>query len=277
MALGIVLVVAAASITVKDEINYQFFSNNDAPATNQDSGSCADNSNIALIKIHGTIVNYKIDPNNDPNGIYDPDSVSSEVVAGYLEEIENDDRIKGVIVEIDSPGGSPTAGEEIMNPLLASTKPVVAFIRERGLSAGYLAATGAEKIYASPMSDVGSIGVTMSYLDNSAKNKKEGLTYNQLSTGKFKDSGDPDKELTAEEKNVFMADLEKIHRIFVEYVAQNRNMDIEAVTKLADGSSMNAQDAIDAGLIDAIGGLNEARSYLAGKIGEDAMVCDYSE
>jgi len=72
-----------------------------------------------------------------------------------------------------------------------------------------------------------------------------------------------------------MADLEKIHNIFVECMAQNRDMDIETVNRLADGSSMVAQDAIITGLIDAIEGIRKAESYLSGRVGEDVSVCAY--
>ena len=273
IAAGVALVLAGAAITVKDEIYYNFFYDGNGSAA--DNTACPEGTNVALINIHGTIIDYKIDPAVDPNESYDPDSVSADTVAASLEDIESDDRIKGIIIEIDSPGGTPVAAEEIMNKLRTSTKPVVAFIRAQGLSAGYLIATGADKIYASPMSDVGSIGVTMSYLDSSKKNTKDGLTYNQLSTGKFKDSGDPNKELTAEEKARFMGDLEKTHDIFVGYVAKNRNLDIEKVKKLADGSSMIAQDALNNNLIDALGGLKEAKAYLSSKIDDAAAVCVY--
>jgi protease-4 len=276
IGIGIAVILVAGLITIKDE--FLFWISTDENTASQDLNKCADGGNVALIKIRGGIVNYSIDPKDDPNGIYyDPDSVSSDNVMREIEEAENNDAIKGIVVEIDSPGGIPVAGEEIMNSLLSLKMPTVAFIRERGLSAGYLVATAADKIYASRTSDVGSIGVTMSYMDYSKQNEKEGLTYNQLSTGKFKDMGDSDKELTAEEKSLLMSDLEKSHQIFVEYVAKNRNMDIEAVKKLADGSSMIAQDAIDAGLVDEIGGINEAKAYLENKLGEAVKMCEYAK
>jgi len=162
-----------------------------------------------------------------------------------------------------------------MNPLLKSSKPVAAVIRERAWSAGYMIASAADIIFASRMSEVGSIGVTMSYLDNFKKNKAEGITYNQLSTGKFKDTGDPDKELTAEEKDILMASLQKTHQIFVEYIAKNRNMDIKAVEKIADGNSFIAQDAKDLGLIDEIGDLSSAKDWLINQLGIEPAVCIY--
>jgi len=119
----------------------------------------------------------------------------------YIDEIENDEYIGALIVEIDSYGGYPVASEEITNALKRMKTPVIALIRESAASGAYLIATGADKIYASEASDVGSIGVTMSYLDYSEQNKDQGIIYQQLSSGKFKDSGDPDKELTEEEED----------------------------------------------------------------------------
>ena len=105
------------------------------------------------------------------------------------------------------------AAEEVVNALKNATKPTIALIREGGVSAAYYAASGADIIFASENSDVGSIGITMSYMDNTKKNQAEGLTYNQLSIGKYKDSGDPDKPLTAEEKELFMRDIKILQKI----------------------------------------------------------------
>lgn len=230
-------------------------------------------ANIALIKIHGFIVNYKLNPVDDPNMMYDSNSVASEEVAGLLEKIENNDDIKGIILDVDSPGGYPEAAEEIVNPLLRSTKPVAAFIREEAYSAGYFVATAADRIYASRLSDIGSIGVTMSYVDNSEKNATEGLTYNQLSVGQFKDITSPDKKLTAEEKDLLMAGLEKSYKIFVEMIAKNRGMDIKEVKKIADGRTFLGDDAKAKGLIDEIGDLNSAKEWLGQKLQIEPEIC----
>jgi len=115
----------------------------------------------------------------------------------------------------------------------------------------------------------------MSYLDYSQKNKQEGLTYQQLSSGKFKDAGDPDKELTAEEKELLMKDIEKMHQLFIENVAVNRNLDIETVEKLADGSTMLGQDAKGKGLIDEIGNINDAKEWLKNQLEIEPELCIY--
>jgi len=165
------------------------------------------------------------------------------------------------------------AGEEVAIALKNAKKPTIALIREGGASAAYMVASSADKIFASKNSDVGGIGVTMSYLDYVNKNQKEGLTYISLNSGKFKDTGDPNKSLSQEEKNLLMRDINILHDNFIKMLSENRNLDIEKVKKMADGSTMLGEMALQNGLIDQIGGMFEVKDYLKEKIGEDAEVC----
>lgn len=232
-----------------------------------------DSCNVSDIKLQGGLFTYI--PNNykDENGIAIEDLISAEDIVGAIENAEKDDNIKAIIMEIDSSGGDPVAAEEVANALKRAKKPNVALVRENANSAAYWSATGADIIFASASSDVGSIGVTNSYLDNVKKNDKDGLTFNQLSSGKFKDMLNSDKPLTDEEKKLIERDLKILHENFVEAVAENRKMDIEKVRQLADGSSMTGQMALENGLIDKIGGRHEVEEYLKGKIGEEAEIC----
>ena len=260
--IAIIVVVMAASITVKDEIVWQLEPMDEYYEDeyyNEEYGDC----NVLGIDLHGYLF---IDQEAD-------DEISSTVIVDAIETADWNDEIKAIILDINSYGGEAVAAEEVANALWRSTKPVVALIRESGVSAGYWAATGAETIFASKNSNVGSIGVTMSYLDNVEQNRKEGLTYNRLSTGKFKDTGDPDKPLSYEEKELLMRDLKIVHENFIEAVAENRGLDIGKVRALADGSSMLGQMALDNGLIDRIGGFYEALEYLGTELGEPAVVC----
>lgn len=228
--------------------------------------------NVFGINLHGQIVTY-IPIDSSESLTKDTDLVSSDTVLYYMKQAKEDEKIKAILVEIDSPGGTPVAGEEIANALKSSPKPTVAFIRQSGMSAAYWAATGAERIFASKNSDVGSIGVTTSYLDNVNKNQKEGLSFIQLSAGKYKDTGNPDKALSQEEINLFMRDLNIIHQNFIEAVSINRNIPLGEVKKIADGSSVLGEKAKELGLIDEIGSLPEVEKYLSEKIGEKADIC----
>lgn len=228
--------------------------------------------NVAGINLHGSMMTYlPLHADGDTN--FDYDTVSSEDVLWYIQSANNNQNIKSIVFEIDSVGGSPVAGEEIANAIKNSEKPVIGFIREYGISGAYWAVSGVDKIWASKNSDVGGIGVTMSYLNNVENNKKEGYTYEQLSSGKFKDSGTPDLPLTKEEKDLFMRDINIIHQNFMEAVSVNRNIPLEEVKKFADGSSVLGDKAKELGLIDEIGGINEVQDYLKEQLGEEPNIC----
>jgi len=229
--------------------------------------------NVAGINLRGDVVTYHSnDSFNDQGGLIF-DQTSADEVMRVMRETQADDSIKAVMVEIDSAGGSPVGGEEIMKALKDSPKPVVAYIRNVGASSAYLAATGADTIFASRFSDVGSIGMTMSYLQETERDKKAGLTYIDLSSGKYKDSGNPSRPLSTEEKQLFMRDIRIGHEHFVKMVAENRRLDIAKVRGLADGSSLTGEFAKKAGLIDEIGTSSDVKKFLSEKIGEPVDIC----
>lgn len=228
--------------------------------------------NVAGINIHGSILTY-IPPHAEGDTNFDYDTVSSEDVLWYMQSANDNPNIKAIVVEIDSTGGSPLAGEEIANAVKNSEKQVLGFIRQTGASAAYWAISGADKIWASKNSDIGGIGVTMSYLNNVENNKKEGYTFEKLSSGKFKDSGSPDMPLNEEEKALFMRDVNILHQNFMEAISINRDIPLEEVKKFADGSTVLGEKAKELGLIDEIGGIDEVKKYLEGQIGEEPNIC----
>jgi protease-4 len=216
--------------------------------------------NIAVVPILGDIVSYGeyVDENGNP---YTSTNMSDTLA--LLNMAEYDPYIAGVMVLIDSPGGTPVASELIANELKNSSIPVAAYIADVGASGAYLIATGADTIISSSFSDVGSIGITMSYLDYTKQNEAQGLEFVSLSSAKFKDYGAPDKPLTDEERALLERDLEIYHNEFVKRVAENRDMDILDVHKLADGSTMPGSLALEAGLIDELGNKETVRNWFA--------------
>ena len=226
------------------------------------------------INLHGTLWTY-IPPQNEDDIFTDNDIVASEDINYLIRQANEDDDIKAILIEVDSHGGLPVAGEEVANALKNSTKPTVAVIRQSGLSAAYWAVSGADHIFASRNSDIGSIGVTSSYLANVGKNQKDGNDYVQLSSGKYKDAGDPDRPLTEEERQLFLRDIKIVHENFIADVAINRDIPVIDVQKIADGSSVLGDRAKELRLIDDIGGIREAEKYLEGIIGERPEVCWY--
>ena len=231
-----------------------------------------DKCSVAGINLHGELFTY-IPNHSESDPSFNADSVASENITWAIRLANKDPKIKAILVEVDSGGGSPVAGEEISTAIENSDKPVIAHIREYGTSAAYWAISSADKIFASKNSDVGSIGVTSSHLNNVAKNQKEGYFYEQLSAGKYKDSWSPDKPLTSEERALFLRDINIVHANFIETVSRNRNLPLEEVKRLADGSTVLGERAKTLGLIDEIGGENEVNNYLEEIIGEKPEVC----
>jgi protease-4 len=237
-----------------------------------ESGTISDGvCNIAVIPIYGQIVAFASEDERS-SYVY---TVTDETLE-LLNRAEQDPNIVGILVQIDSSGGSPAAAIELTERLQEIEMPVAAYIRDVGASAAYFIATGADTIIASPVADVGSIGVSMSYLQNTLQNREEGLEFITLSTGKFKDSGDPNKPLTEEERALFERDLEISHQFFVDSVARNRNIPADAVSVLADGSTMSASLALNARLIDSVGSKLNVREWFVTALessAENVVLC----
>lgn len=230
-------------------------------------GTC----NIAVMPIEGVIL---------PFVGYDDYSLvtTPSQVRDFLKAAEADSDIAGVMFEINSPGGTPVAAEQISQAIRDSKLPTVSLIGDMGASGAYLVAAGANTIIASAMSEVGSIGVTMSYVEESKKNEEDGLTFVPLASGKYKDAGNPNKALTEEERALFEADLKLVHQEFVGQIAKMRNKPVAEIEALADGSAMPGKKALEVGLIDSIGGRAEIKQYFSEKIGIDVSAvnfCDY--
>lgn len=228
--------------------------------------------NVAVLPVEGTILPFY--------GLIDaPLVVTPEMIESFMDAAEKQGNIDAVLVEVNSPGGTPVAAQRIAERLRNSTLPVVGVIGDIGASGGYMIAAATDYLIASPMSAVGSIGVTMSYVENSKKNEEEGLTYVQLTTGKFKDSGSPDKAISDEERALFQKDLDSIHKDFINMVAIYRNKSTEDIAALADGSTMVGTRALETGLIDKLGGRIEAKEALARILNietKDVVFCEYN-
>ena len=230
--------------------------------------------NIALVPIVGDI--YLDEPSHDGSE-YLAVTNADEVVA-MIRDAERNPYIEGILVRIDSLGGTPVASEIIMNAIRRSSLPSAALIREYGTSGGYLVASAADVVFASPFSDVGGIGITMSYVESSEKNRRDGLQFVSLASAPFKDYGHPDKPLTAAERALLERDLEIFHAEFLALVAENRNLPVREVEVLADGSSFPGSLAVEKNLVDFVGGEEDALEWFAEKLGlpsEYIIVCDY--
>jgi len=210
---------------------------------------------------------------------YEEFATTPRDVRDFISLLEYEFGIEGVVFEINSPGGTPVASEMIASAIAELALPNVALVGDVAASGGYIIASAADTIVASPMSDVGSIGVTMSYLEESKKNEEEGITYVPLNSGRFKDIGSPNKPLTDEERTLLEAQLKEVHNYIVDIVSNYRNLDREAVAQLADGSTITGKTALEKQLVDRLGGRAEVKRVFAEKLEIDeaeVSFCEYT-
>lgn len=236
--------------------------------TTVSDGKC----NVAVLPIEGTIIPYD-GLTNEP--LY----VTPKKIEEFLTRVENEPGIDAVLLEINSPGGTPVAAQRIASRIHGSSLPVVGLVGDIGASGGYMIAAATNYLIASPMSEVGSIGVTMSYVENAKQNTDNGLTYVQLIAGKYKDAGSPERGITKEEREMFQRDLDTVHTEFINLVAEYRHKPADDIRAIADGSTMTGKRALDSGLIDKLGGRKEAKEALANMLGkkiDEIKLCEYT-
>ena len=227
--------------------------------------------NVALIPIEGEIVT------TDNAWIFSQDVISSTEVIKLIEKAGSNPGIKAIILEINSPGGSAVASEEIANAVKKTNKTSVAWIREEGASGAYWIASSANHIVANRASITGSIGVIASYLEFPGLLERYNVTYEQLISGKYKDIGSPYKKMTPEERAIFQQTLDEIRDYFAGEVAKNRNLNKKDVDKIANGLFYLGAQAKELGLVDELGGKEEVINYIEKKEGIKAEIVDYKK
>jgi len=217
--------------------------------------------NVAYIPIKGTIV---VDA--EPATLFAAEAASSEKIVNYIEEAGQDPLIKAILLDINSPGGSAVASDEIGQAIKRADKLTVAVIHDVGASGGYWVASAADKIVANRMSVVGSIGVISSYLEFAKLLEEYNVTYQRLVAGKYKDMGTPFKELEEEERLILQSKIDKIHDYFIDEIAFNRGLDRAMVAEMATGEIFLGIEAKEMGLVDMLGDRRDAEEALKGQL-----------
>jgi protease IV len=179
-----------------------------------------------------------------------------------LEKAATDDRVRALVVRINSPGGTVTASDilyhEVTRYRARRRVPVIAAILDVGASGGYYVALAADRIVAHPTTVTGSIGVLMLTVNSGGLLEKIGVSTNYIKSGEYKDMGNPFRALRAEERAIFQGVIDRLYGRFVELVARERRLDEARVRSLADGRIYTAPEALAAGLVDRIGYLEDA-------------------
>tara|TARA_Y100001936_G_scaffold202465_1_gene205069 strand:+ start:264 stop:1097 length:834 start_codon:yes stop_codon:yes gene_type:complete len=204
---------------------------------------------IAVLEIKGVIENPK-------------------KIINSLADIKNNEIYKGLIVRIDSPGGTVGSSQEIYSFIKEIRKkiPVVASIVDIGASGGYLIACSAEHIIANPGSITGSIGVISQYYDASKLLSDLGLNIEVLKSGEFKDSTSPTRPLNENEKKMLKSVLEDIHNQFKNLVKKERNLTADQLDFVSKGQIFTGFQAKQYKLVDDLGGILLAKKYIENKV-----------
>ncbi len=234
-------------------------------STDTNKSVTASSCNIAVIKLEGGLMTYLEGEyaGGDANQ-YSMSWASSDHIVSQIEDADASSSIEAIVLQIDSTGGSPVAAEEIANALTRVAKPSIALIRGEGLSAAYWSATGADYIVAAENAEVGSIGVTSSYVDQSKHNVQSGFTFHSISTGEYKDILNSNKVLTTKEEALVRDEIGVMLSNFVNTISRNRGLAVASITPaLTSGAPFIASSALTYGLIDQIGDKETVRSYLA--------------
>lgn len=189
-----------------------------------------------------------------------------------IEDIARDDNVKAVILLIDSPGGTVTGSEIIYGELaaLAGEKPVVSVIRGIGTSGAYAIALAGERIFARQTSIVGSIGVIFQWAEVSDLMASLGVDVNAIKSAPLKAEPQPFEPASEEARQMIERLVAGSLDWFVDILAQNRSLSASRARTLADGAIYTGQEALGIGLIDEIGGADEARAWLVATKGLDA-------
>ena len=169
--------------------------------------------------------------------------------------------VRAVVVRINSPGGVVGPTQEVHDALQRmreAGKPVVASLGAVAASGGYYVAVAADRIYANPGTLTGSIGVIIQMANVESLMKKVGVDYVVIKAGHFKDMGNVSRRMTAEERRVLQALLDDVHAQFIQAVAAGRRLDDATVRRFADGRVFSGVQAKALGMLDELGGLEEA-------------------
>lgn len=226
---------------------------------------------LALIDIDGYI---------GSSGVFGAGGTSAADVKEKLRRAEEDWRLKGVLLRINSPGGEVNASDTIFREIRRfrreSGKPVVACLRGVGTSGAYYVALGADRIVITPATVTGSVGVVMQFLEAERLLRMIGVRSHVVKSGDKKDMGSFFREMQPEEREIFEGINADLCERFMSLVKQCRGLADEATKVIEDGRVLSAPQALELGLVDRIGGLDDALDDLKRLAGvRDADVVAY--
>jgi protease-4 len=224
---------------------------------------------VAVISLSGPI-------QSESSGfLFGGNVITPQLVRSQLERAKNDIGVKAVVLQVESPGGSAAASQEILNELGRLEKPIVVSMGDVVASGGYYISAKADKIVALPATLTGSIGVISEIPNLKGLFDKLGIDMEVFTGGKHKDMYAGLRELTPEEKVIMQEITDQIYDQFVQVVVEGRGLSEDKVRELATGQLYTGVQAKELGLVDELGGLNEAIDLAASLAGIEKPKVEY--
>lgn len=230
---------------------------------------------LALIRIHGVILEdeFVTRPQANPIGMLDENWVDPAETARLILEHGQRDDISALILDVDSPGGSPAGSEMIRQAILDVREdgmPVFVTMGAQAASGGYWISADAERIWALPSTVTGSIGVYGGKFDLSALWQNWGVNWDSAGRGDRAGIWSMNKPYTVAEQAHIRAQLQDIYERFVALVAKGRGMTASEAEELAQGRVWTGVQAVENGLVDALGGVQDAIDHAKAMLGVEA-------
>jgi protease IV len=208
----------------------------------------SDTHGVTVIRMEGTI---------ESGNVNDGDSIGSEVIGNQLREAADDPMVEAIVLRVNSPGGSPSGAQEIIEDLdyAKTKKPVVVSMGEMATSAAYYVSAHADRIYADPDTLTAGVGVIWKFSDISNWMHNEGYNLSVVKSGTMKDMGSDARPMTPEEQ----AYAEKIvHESFENFIGDVTSQRMIARSDIEDGRVIRGADAVKLNIVDELGNLNDA-------------------
>jgi len=197
----------------------------------------------------------------------DSEGINSEKLVETINEVAKDSSVKAVVFRVSSPGGSAYGSEQIWRALtqLKAKKPLVVSMGDYAASGGYYISCMADQIVAQPNTITGSIGIFGLIPNIEGLNNKLGFTYDVVKTNKMGDAISVNRKFTPEERDLMQGYVNRGYELFVKRCADGRKKSTDQIKAIAEGRVWTGEDALKLGLVDKIGGMDEALKIAVSK------------
>ncbi len=221
---------------------------------------------VVRIPISGIISRDKTD------GLFSEQMDMTETTLRQIKAAQNDEDIAGILLEVDSPGGTVTSSDEIYMALKKfkesrEDRTIVTFVRDMAASGGFYVAMASDKIIAEPTSIIGSIGVIMQTINLTGLSRKIGVEDVTIKSGDNKDILNPFRPVNTQHIEILQALIDDSYKKFFNIVKEGRRLDETKLKAIADGSVFHSDAALTNGLIDQIGYLDDALALIKDLLG----------